>query len=470
MTSQPNDITPPPPPPPTPESTPPPDEQLLVLTLRYADGQLSPDEIRQLHTMMMDDDQACDLFVQTLYTQMTLQEDFGAWLTERAGREATKPPATRPRPAATAGRWRITRSSIGWALAAMVALCAGVAGWWMQDEGTWPSGSNPAPVVGVLIETEGAAWAGSSQVATPGNPLHAGQLSLASGAAQVMFDSSAVVDLVGPCVFEMTGPNRGRLTRGTLQAYVPKRAAGFTVDLPDGSKIIDLGTRYQVDVDAAGRIEVWVLEGSVLIESATIKTTLAAGDEAQLRDGRLISPAAVDDDADVVRFSTDRIGSQQVQLKQDGQFGQPTRAMVFNDGRTLRLAGNAWKTLAHPYDVTPNTVLEAEFRTTRPGEIHAIGFDGSIPVGDKAWRYTAFQIYGSESVAHVSSQYLLPAAGQWTHVKIPVGEHFVGHFDRLMFVCDDDAAGAAESWFRNVRVYERPADPAQTEQRNVEKP
>ncbi|MBI1369365.1 MAG: hypothetical protein GC162_12020, partial [Planctomycetes bacterium] len=46
----------------------------------------------------------------------------------------------------------------------------------------------------------------------------AGPIKLVSGKAQLMFKSAAVVDLTGPCEFEMTGVNRGRLMRGGLSA------------------------------------------------------------------------------------------------------------------------------------------------------------------------------------------------------------------------------------------------------------
>jgi hypothetical protein len=187
---------------------------------------------------------------------------------------------------------------------------------------------------------------------------------------------------------------------------------------------------------------------------------LVEGDDVVLREGRVVDdvgqapPSSADAEGRVL-FSMDRITPQQGRVQQDAQYDQPSKAMVFNDGRTLRLSGNAWKSLEHPYTVTPNTVLEAEFRTTHPGEIHAIGFDNSIDTGGGAWQYGAFQLFGSESVPHVSRQYIVPEAGRWVRVKIPVGRHYTGRFDRLLFVCDDDAAGAADSWFRNVRVYEQ---------------
>jgi hypothetical protein len=61
----------------------------------------------------------------------------------------------------------------------------------------------------------------------------------------------------------MTGPNRGKLTAGKLEAYVPKKAHDFTVDLPDRSSVIDLGTAFGLEVGEAGRTKLRVTEGKV---------------------------------------------------------------------------------------------------------------------------------------------------------------------------------------------------------------
>ncbi|MBI1368175.1 MAG: DUF642 domain-containing protein [Planctomycetes bacterium] len=91
----------------------------------------------------------------------------------------------------------------------------------------------------------------------------AGPIMLTTGRAQVMFKSTAVVDLIGPCEFEMTGPNRGHLIAGRIQAAVRPEAHGFAVDLPGGARVIDLGTRFDLAVNAVGAGQLRVLEGKV---------------------------------------------------------------------------------------------------------------------------------------------------------------------------------------------------------------
>ncbi|MBI1367749.1 MAG: DUF642 domain-containing protein [Planctomycetes bacterium] len=97
-------------------------------------------------------------------------------------------------------------------------------------------------------------------------------IKLTSGRAQLMFKSTAVVDLTGPCEFEMTGPNRGMLTSGKLEAYCRPEAHGFTVDLPGGAKVVDLGTRFTVVANASGRDYVLVREGRVQISGREVQS------------------------------------------------------------------------------------------------------------------------------------------------------------------------------------------------------
>ncbi|MBI1368956.1 MAG: hypothetical protein GC162_09920 [Planctomycetes bacterium] len=116
-----------------------------------------------------------------------------------------------------------------------------------------------------------------------------GPIKLTAGRAQLMFKSTAVVDLTGPCEFHMTGPNRGRLTSGGLSAYVPQKAHGFIVDLPHGASVTDLGTRFGAITDA-GHTVVRVYQGRVLVDAGDEHRTLTVGQIARLdAGGRLAS-------------------------------------------------------------------------------------------------------------------------------------------------------------------------------------
>ncbi|QNN22518.1 hypothetical protein HED60_09620 [Planctomycetales bacterium ZRK34] len=147
-----------------------------------------------------------------------------------------------------------------YAAAAMIALA--VTAWFILQPGPQTSHVDSAkPIVAMLTNTDGAVFdnqattGGGSDAMTLGSELSAGLLKLTAGSAQIMFNSTAVVDLVGPCEFEMVGPNRGRLAAGSMSAYVPEAAHGFVVEAPAGQgtlSVVDLGTRFGLDVVPAG--------------------------------------------------------------------------------------------------------------------------------------------------------------------------------------------------------------------------
>lgn len=160
-----------------------------------------------------------------------------------------------------------------------------------------PRHTNPPAVASVatLTNLDNATFAPTSVPAPLGSALPPGPFRLTSGSAQLMFASTAVVDLTGPCDIEMTGPNRARLRRGTLNAYVPPAAHGFTLDLPDNTRVIDLGTRFHIALtpapkpraerseapdassSAVAAVDLTVSEGRVRLERSGFSRILTAG-------------------------------------------------------------------------------------------------------------------------------------------------------------------------------------------------
>jgi hypothetical protein len=124
---------------------------------------------------------------------------------------------------------------------------------------------------------------------------------------------------------------------------------------------------------------------------------------------------------------------------------------IQDNGQTLYLSNNAWKAVMLDYEITRNTVLAFDFKSTRQGEIHGIGFDDNNYI---SYNYTA-RVYGTQGWG-ISDYADYPGDQNWKSYAIPIGQHYIGSADRLFFVADHDSGRRdGNSWFRHVRIYER---------------
>jgi len=119
--------------------------------------------------------------------------------------------------------------------------------------------------VATLTDDDHARWDGEP-FDGQGNHVASGPLRLAEGSAQITFLSGAIVAVHAPTDIEILSADRVFLRSGRITPYVPPSAHGFTVVSPSG-EIIDLGTEFTVGVDAAGRTDVFVIDGEVDVAS-----------------------------------------------------------------------------------------------------------------------------------------------------------------------------------------------------------
>ena len=124
---------------------------------------------------------------------------------------------------------------------------------------------------------------------------------------------------------------------------------------------------------------------------------------------------------------------------------------VEDNGLTLHMAGNRWKAIELPIYVGENTILEFDFRSTNEGEIHGIGFDTDVSVGEDQ----TFKLYGTQDWGLSDFANYADTAPNTKHYQIPVGQFYTGLMRYLFFANDHDVdSPTAESVFSNVRVYE----------------
>ncbi|PCI57211.1 MAG: hypothetical protein COB36_02810 [Alphaproteobacteria bacterium] len=124
--------------------------------------------------------------------------------------------------------------------------------------------------------------------------------------------------------------------------------------------------------------------------------------------------------------------------------------VVGDAGATLNLSANTWEKIDLAYNVTADTILEFDFKSDSQGEIHAIGFD----IDNSLSENQSFALYGTQNWGLTGEKTYAADAGEWVHYSIDVGNYYTGNFTKLFFANDDDANANAESYFRNVTIYE----------------
>ena len=125
-----------------------------------------------------------------------------------------------------------------------------------------------------------------------GDDYGRGEYALSSGTAEFMLANAVNVKLRGSARMDVRNDMNVALTRGAADFVVPDEATGFAVHLPDGSRVVDLGTAFSVDVDEAGRTVVRVVEGEVAwtnTHSTADSASVVAGQYAVIESGRLVS-------------------------------------------------------------------------------------------------------------------------------------------------------------------------------------
>lgn len=129
-----------------------------------------------------------------------------------------------------------------------------------------------------------------------------------------------------------------------------------------------------------------------------------------------------------------------------------------NDGNDFYLEGNLWKQLAGPFEITADTVLRFEYRSTAIPEISAIGFDDDADFSTNDER---FFLYGTQvgsvvPFAAPESTFRYSGSGEFETIEIRLGDYFTGTFSNMTFIHDHDIGVPGNATFRNITLFEAP--------------
>ena len=242
--------------------------ELHALCDALVDGVITEAQRARLEQWLATSEEARRCYVRAMSLSASLMEYAGEMQAEAP--DAPAAPVRIVRPAA----WV-------WAIGSLAAAAAIVLAFWIGEDKPKPDAEEIASAsqgdddaIARLSGAKDARWVGPA-LAT-GAELHHGQrIELASGFAEITFDSGAQVMLEGPASLDLNSAWDAVLRRGTLKATVPPEAVGFRVS-NSSVNVVDLGTEFSMVADESGATEVFVLKGKV--EAAARD---AAGNETQ---------------------------------------------------------------------------------------------------------------------------------------------------------------------------------------------
>jgi len=120
-----------------------------------------------------------------------------------------------------------------------------------------------APQVAILSNSANAAWEPSSESPERGQSLRTGAaFALAAGSIELTYPTGVRVNISGPAQFSLASASRLDLKAGRLSAVVPPAGKGFTVRTTVVD-VVDLGTEFEIDVQATRQVAIRVAAGQV---------------------------------------------------------------------------------------------------------------------------------------------------------------------------------------------------------------
>lgn len=252
-------------------------EELLTLLNALCNDNLGPDEHRRLQELLLNDAEAQRTYLEYLDLHLVLRRLFPAPSDQALGESL--PPVPAPSgiavpvevpssPVTTRrGGWRAPHYA-GMSLALAVLVACGA--FWLRPAAVPQQleqvAVQPIPAKAAKIGPRVAQMSNARFMDSP-TAIHRGavldfqvQYALVEGMLELTFSGGASVIIQAPAVFDIADENRLSIVLGRCSVYAADGAQGFQVNTPT-AEVVDLGTRFSVDVGELGSMELQVIEG-----------------------------------------------------------------------------------------------------------------------------------------------------------------------------------------------------------------
>lgn len=245
-------------------------DELYELAGALCNGTMTPEQHERLQSVLASDPEARRFYFNYLDLHLGLRQ-------LHLGAEAAQPlfqmkrdldrlaPPARKRGFPTAAKF--------YGLAAGLFLCIAV---FLARVGDRETEASP---VATLLQSAGARFYGMAAGLRAGDAIVPNrEHALREGRVEVRFRNGAIAILQGPAVFVVKDADRMLVNFGKCSVLVEEGAEGFVLETPL-TEVVDLGTRFAIDVDEAGGTEIQVLDGETEVRRGTGKPTrLREGD------------------------------------------------------------------------------------------------------------------------------------------------------------------------------------------------
>ncbi|WP_437206747.1 LamG-like jellyroll fold domain-containing protein [Planctomicrobium sp. SH664] len=269
---------------------------LLDLAASVIDGHATEIEVHELEEILQSGGEECRLFLQYAFlnAQLGLTDDVpGGWPGTEEIQRALEADGDASRRSLRSRVPRFARRGV------LVAGLAAAAGLFLRPWGATASGSVR------FVRSVGPRFAAEPEL--PQGNLVGKRFQLLEGLVEIGFESSAAAVVVeAPASFSIVDAKTLHVDKGRVSAHVVDGKSGLRVLTPE-MNVLDLGTRFAVDVTEKGASEVHVYEGKVEAGDAglTRASTLVRANEAfrisrgqrlhscELRTGTFIQPEEI---------------------------------------------------------------------------------------------------------------------------------------------------------------------------------
>ena len=243
------------------------DRDLDDLLSALVDDELTAEQADQLRSRLREDPAARAAYIDALAFEALLREEFPA----RSETEVDVPLTLSVRPP----RWGVPWFATGVAAALLVGLFGFLVSSSRSPTGALGMQSSPegTALARVTRVTEGA-HDGAQRAFVPGEILEVGDVEVHRGPVEITFNCGAVITLESGARMRLEGEQQAFLHAGKVSATVPEQAKGFVIATPR-SRVLDLGTSFDLAVAENGDTDLQVLDGLV-------ETTISDNDETKV--------------------------------------------------------------------------------------------------------------------------------------------------------------------------------------------